>query len=121
MGAYARQAKSATKLLKKAGTLITFTGKTTRTFNPITQALTEATTTLRMYGVGIAPGRSAEHRVGTLEGRNIIEFHLAPNEGQTPEPGFKVNWGGADWTVIWVSVLDPAGDGAPYCSAYAER
>ena len=80
-----------------------------------------STTTFTMKGVGLAPGKGAEFRVGSLASRNLIELHLAPNLGETPVPGDKVRWRNADWTVIWANPLDPAGDGAPYCLAYAER
>lgn len=122
MSTYAASAATALNLIRRKGTNVTFTRKVQGTFDPVTQAETGGRdTTLTMPGVGLAPTKSAEFRIGSLDRRSIIELHLAPNLGATPIPGDKVRWAGADWTVIWVNALDPASDGSPYCHAYAER
>lgn len=122
MGKYDAQARTAHSLLSRKGTTVTFTRENPRAFDPVTQQETPAAiTTLSMPGMGISPNKSAEFRIGSLERRNIIEFHLAPRGGAVPQPGDKVRWGGFDWSVIWVNDTDPAADGAPYALAYAER
>lgn len=121
MSKYAGIAKTANNLLAKNGATITFTRTTDSSFNPVTQSASSSTKKFSMKGIGVAPGRSAEYRIGTLQKRNVMEFHLAPNLGTTPQPGDKVRWLNADWTVIYVNDVNPAGDGSPYCMAYAEK
>lgn len=118
---YSAAAATAKGLIGRKGAVATFTRENAGTFNPVTQAETVSTTTFSLNALGIPPGRSAEFRIGSLERRNIIELHCAPSGGVTPIPGDKVRWAGADWTVIWVNSLDPAGDGSPYTLLYAER
>lgn len=118
---YAAAANTANGLIGRKGALATFTRETPGSYNPVTQSESVATTTFTLRAVGVPPGRSAEFRVGSLERRNIIELHLAPLGGNTPLPGDKVAWAGADWTVIWANALNPAADGSPYALAYAER
>ena len=121
MGKYASMAATAQSLIGKKGTDVTFTRRTSANFDPITQHSDIETATFTMKAVGIPPGRSAEYRIGSIVNRNLIELHLAPNGGLVPAPGDSVSWAGVDWTVFWANALDPAGDGAPYCLAYAER
>lgn len=118
---YASAAATAYGLIDKKGASATFTRVNATAFNPVTQTETATTSTFSLRAVGVPPGRSAEFRIGSLERRNIIELHLAPQGGTTPVPGDKVTWGGSDWTVIWSNSLDPAADGAPYALVYAER
>jgi hypothetical protein len=118
---YSAAAATARSLIGRKGALTTFTREVVGAFNPVTQASTTTTTTFSLPAVGIPPGRSAEFRIGSLERRNLIELHIAPSGGMTPQPGDKVRWAGADWSVIWANNLDPAADGAPYSLAYAER
>lgn len=118
---YSAAARTANGLIGRKGATATFTRETPGTFNPVTQVEAVTTTTFTMKAVGVPPGRSAEFRIGSLERRNIIELHLAPNGGTTPIPGDKVRWDGSDWTVIWANALNPAADGSPYALIYAER
>lgn len=118
---YGAAAATAASLIARKGALATFTRESASAYNPVTQTETTSTTSFTLPAAGVPPGRSAEFRIGSLERRNIIELHLAPRGGNTPLPGDKVRWGGADWTVIWANNLDPAADGSPYALAYAER
>lgn len=119
---YASAAATAHALLSRMGATATFSRTAGGTFDPVSQATTGATTTtFALPAVGLPPGKSAEARVGTLEGRAIQELHVAPSGGPVPAVGDKVRWAGADWTVIWAAMTDPAGDGAPYALAYVER
>lgn len=122
MGIYAAAASTAHALLSSRGADVTFSRKKSGSFDPITQTETGGGTfSITMKGVGIPPGRSAENRIGSLERRNIVELHLAPREGAVPEVGDTARWAQKDWTVIWISELDPAADGSPYALAYLER
>jgi hypothetical protein len=118
---YASQAAGALKSISAKGGDVTFVRAGTASYDPVTQVEVTANTTLTMKGVALPPGKSAEFRVGSLANRRLIELHLAPKLGPCPLPGDKLVWAGFDWTVVWVSELNPAGDGAPYCLAYAER
>ncbi len=121
MGKYAAQAATAHALLTKKGRAVVFTRTTASAFDPVTQTESVATETFSMSGLALPPGKNAEFSIGSLERRTLLEFHLAPREGKTPEPGDTLSWAGREWNVIWVSTIDPAGDGAAYTKAYAER
>lgn len=119
---YTGPAASALALIKAKGAPVTLT-RTTTAYDPVTQAVTSTSTaTATLYGVGLSPGRSAEYRIGSLQSRNILEMHLAL-QGAPFEPanGDVIAWKGHEWRVIWVDVLDPAGDFPIYAKAYAER
>lgn len=118
---YSAAARTANGLIGRKGAAATFTRVVPGTYNAVTQTETTTTSTFTLKAVGLAPGKSAEFRIGSLENRNLVELHVAPNGGNTPKNGDKVRWAGADWTVIWVNALDPAADGSPYTLAYAER
>lgn len=124
MATFANQAATADRLIAAKGKAVTFTRENgvPGTFDPVTQVRTAASDlTITMNCVGIAPGKSAEFKIGSLIGRNLIELHCAPKLGQCPAPGDTFQWGGKPWKVIYVDELNPADDGAPYCKAYAER
>jgi hypothetical protein len=121
MSTFSAAASTATSLISRNGVTTTFSRKSVSTYDPVTQAESSSTTTFSMPAVGLPPGKSAEFRIGSLQNRNILELHLAPALGQTPAPGDQVSWAGVNWTVIWVSALDPAADGSPYALAYVER
>ena len=122
MTTYGPQAATALAILRRKGKILTFTRKNPGTLDPVTQERTGAsTTTFSMYGLGVPPGRSAQYVLGTLEGRNLMELHLATNEGTAPAPGDTVAFAGATWSLLWVSNLDPVGEGAVYTKAYIER
>ena len=142
---YAGAAATALALISAKGGQMRLRRVTT-TLDPVTQAATETTDASVFRAVGLPPGKSAEYHLGSLQGRNIIELHIA-QLGQAPEanlyaalgyvdadyiadiigvdlvpqPGDIVTWTGADWRVIWVNALNPAGDLAVYTKAYAER
>lgn len=121
MAKFSSAAATASALIAKNGTTVTFSRKATGTFDPVTQVETSSVTTFSMPGLALAPGKSAEFRIGSLANRNLMELHLAPGLGTVPEPGDQVTWAGKNWSIIWVSALDPAADGAPYALAYAEK
>ena len=122
MAKYASSAATAKNLTTSFGATVTFKRSVAGTFNPVTQTETGGTTlSFSMSAIGLAPGRSAEYRIGSIVNRNLQELHCAPNLGAVPEPGDVATWAGKDWRVIWASVLDPAGDGSPYVLVYVER
>lgn len=120
-GNYAPQAATTLSLLQRAGALATYSRAVPATFDPITQVATSSTLTWTAHTVALSPGKGAEYRVGSLVGRRIIELHIAPAGGTVPLPGDTVQWAGNSWTIFWTAPLDPAGNGPPYCLAYAER
>ena len=122
MSVYTPAANTAYGLLLRKGLPVTITRRTPGTFDPVTQQETGASTkTISMLGLALPPGKSADFRVGSLQGRNVLEFHFAPREVESLQPGDIVAWGGKEWTIFWVSNLDPIGAGAAYTLAYAER
>ena len=122
MGKYAAQAASALALIAKKGGPVVVKRKAAGAFNPVTQVVAETVTTHTFQAVVMPPGRSAEFRAGSLAGKNAIELTLA-QQGQSiqPGPGDSVTWQGKDWTIFWSTTYDPAGDGAIFTTAYAER
>lgn len=122
MPKYASAASTASSLTASFGATVTFARTVKGTFDPVTQADTASSTlTFSMTAVAIAPGRSAEYRIGSIVGRKLIELHCAPKLGAVPDPGDVATWAGSNWRVIWANALDPAGDGSPYVLVYAER
>ena len=122
MGKYAAQAASALALIAKKGGPVIIQRKVAGTYNPVTQAATESVTSHTFQAVVMPPGRGAEFRTGSLAGKNAIELTLA-QQGQSIQPGPSdiVTWQGKDWTIFWSTTYDPAGDGAIFTTAYAER
>lgn len=122
MGKYAGAASTALGLLSSKGANITLKRVTRGAFDPVTQteARTEATYTFR--GIVMPPSKSADFDVGTLQNRNAVQLTLAQkNMPIEPKPGDTVVWKGYNWTIFWATTYDPAGDGAIYTVAYAER
>jgi hypothetical protein len=121
MSKFSRAAKMVTSLVSRYGAKATFTRTVRGAYDPITQTETGGETlTFTLPALGMAPGKSAEYRIGSLERRNIVELHVAPGLSTTPQPGDTVSWAGADWKVIWANAMDPAADGSPYVLVYAE-
>jgi len=121
MATYDAASATAYNLIASKGSDVVFTRANSAGFDPVTQQETTSSTTLTLKAVGLPPGKSAEFRIGKLERRNIIELHCALQGGAVPLPGDKALWAGSSWTVLWVSELNPAADGAPYALVYAER
>lgn len=91
-------------------------------YDPITRQSADTVVTHGYDAVGLPPGRSAEFRIGSLEGRRVMEFHIARRgEAFEPLPGDILTWAGEPWKLFWSSTLDPAADGAIYTLAYGER
>ena len=122
MPKYTRVSALATSMISRYGATATFTRAVRGTYDPITQTETGGDTlTFSVPAIGMAPGRSAEYRIGSLELRNLVELHLAPGLSDTPLPGDTVSWAGSDWKVIWANAMNPAADGSPYALVYAEQ
>jgi len=122
MSLYTPAAETVHGILNRKGVTVTITRSIAGAFDPVTQQETGSTTrTMAMKGVALPPGKSAEFRIGSLQGRNVLEFHFAPREAEVLQPGDRVTWQGAEWTLFWVSNLDPVGAGPVYVLAYAER
>lgn len=122
MPKFSRASALATSLISRYGATATFTRTVRGTYNPVTQVETGGEVIeFALPAVGMAPGKSAEYRIGSIELRNLVELHVAPALGMTPQPGDTVLWGGSDWKVIWANAMDPAVDGSPYALVYAEQ
>jgi hypothetical protein len=118
---YSRASNLVTSMISRYGGTATFTRTVSGTYNPVTQVETGGdSVTFSLPAVGMAPGKSAEYRIGSLEQRTLVELHVAPALGMTPQPGDTVSWGGSDWKVIWANAMNPATDGSPYALVYAE-
>jgi hypothetical protein len=122
VGKYAAQAATALGLIARKGGPVVIQRKVLGAYNPVTQAASESMTSHTFQAVVMPPGRGAEYRAGSLAGKNAIELTLA-QQGQSiqPGPGDVVTWNGQPWTIFWSTTYDPAGDGAIFTTAYAER
>lgn len=123
MGTYDAQAKGALALITRKGTGVTLKRRSAASIDPVTQAQTGASVAEHAFkAVALPPGRSAEMRIGSLVGRNILQFHMAQHgQSVVPQPGDLIAFKGLDWTVIWATTYDPAGDGAILSICYVER
>lgn len=122
MGAYDQPAATALRLITAKGAAVPIKRTVETMTDPVTQARTSTTTTYTMRAVGLPPGRSAAYRIGTLEGRKLLELHIAQKGlAIEPGPGDVVTWAGAEWTVFWSDTYKPDGATAVYTLAYAER
>lgn len=122
MGKYDAQAATALKLITKKGGDITLTRYGAASFDPVTQRDVQSQTSYTAKGVCLPAGKSAEFRVGSLEGRNITEcFFAAKGLSITPAPGDEFTFSASKWKIVWAQTYDPAGDGAILTKAYAER
>jgi hypothetical protein len=108
-------------MIARYGATATFTRTVAGTYNPVTQVEAGGEVIeFALPAIGMAPGKSAEYRIGSLERRDLVELHVAPALGMAPQPGDTVRWAGADRKVIWVNAMNPAADGSPYALVYAE-
>ncbi len=122
MGAYDSAADSALRLITAKGAAVPIRRTVETLADPVTQTRVTSTATHTMQAVGLPPGRSASYRIGTLEGRKLLELHIAQNGlAIEPLPGDVVTWAGAEWTVFWADTYKPDGVSAVYTLAYAER
>lgn len=121
MATYAGQINSVHAIISAKGREVTLRRSTVTLTDPVTQAQTATVQTWPFKAVALPPGKSAEFRIGSLQGRRLLEFHFAQKAQQTtPQPGDVVLWGGQEWVIFWSTTYDPAGDGAIYTLAYAE-
>ena len=120
--AFTSQINAADRLIRKFGGTVTLIRTTEGEFDPVTQERQPALQSALFRAAILPPGKSAEYRIGSIVGRNLIELHMA-QKGQSmqPMPGDQVRWSNYDWTIIWATTYDPSGAGAIYSKAYAER
>ncbi len=122
MGKYDALASTAVALIEKKGAALVLTRKGVSAYDPVTQVESSTSTPYEVKAVVLPPGRGAQYRVGSLEGKNAIEITMAQKGLPIrPQPGDIVQWQGAAWTIFWATTYDPAADGAIYSLAYAER
>lgn len=121
---YAAQAASALAMIKAKGEPVAVTHEIRGTLNPVTQVTTgQLTITETFHMVGLPPGQSAAFVVGSLQGKKMLEFHIAPdaaNHTFLPGPGDVLTWAGVAYTLSWSSALAPDGGDPLYVKAYGE-
>lgn len=123
MGKFDAMAASALRIIKRKGDEVAFSRRVDGAFDPVTQARTSTVLTGTFWCVEIPPGKSAELKIGSLVGRNVLQLYMA-RWGVTFEPavGDTFRWKGFDYALIPpLTHYDPAGDGAVLTVAYAER
>jgi len=122
MGKYDAISQSAAALIARKGSPITLRRVSGGTFNPVTQAITgAATTTATLNGVVLPGGRGDDYQPGTLQRASAIKIIFALSRASVvPQPGDVVSWNGVSWTLLRVSVTDPAGDGPIIAECEAE-
>src|SRR5574343_2099066 len=110
MGAYDSADESALRLIMAKGAAVPIKRTAETLTDPVAQTRTSTTTTYTMRAVGLPPGHSATYRIGSLEGRKLLELHIA-QQGLAiePLPGDVVAWAGAEWTVFWADTYKPDG------------
>jgi hypothetical protein len=121
MAKYDAQATSASKLIAKKGVAVTLSRAGSSYFDPVTQADVATTQTFLLTGVFLPAGKSAEFKVGSLEGRNVVECYFAKSASATPAPGDTFSFQGHRWEILNTTTYDPAGDGSVMTQAYAQR
>ena len=122
MGKYDGSAATALKLISKKGGDITIKRESGSSYDPVTQLDSPTITSYALKGVCLPAGKSAEFRVGSLEGKSIVECYFAAKDAAiTPVPGDQFSFQGFNWKIVWTTTYDPAGDGAILTQAYAER
>lgn len=119
---YASAAALAVRLLGSKGKSVTVTRPGQGTVDPITGSRgTGADVTGTFNCVGLPPGQSAANEIGTLVGRNMLEFHLARTAGDLePQPGDRIEWGAKTYVLFWAANYDPDASGLLYTKAYGE-
>lgn len=123
MGKFLSAQQTAAALIAKFGSAITLTRRVAGSFDPVTQAeIGERVERHSFIAVVVPPSQQARFTVGTLEGRDALEFYFSL-KGKTirPEPGDEVLVGGIPYRLFWSKTYDPALDGAIFTLAYGER
>jgi hypothetical protein len=123
MGEYASAQNTAALLIAKKGMQVTVRRKVPGTFDPVTQDEPDATVQSEFYdAVILPPGRDAQFRVGTLEGRKAVECYLSlKGRALGPVlPGDVISTPYRDYSVFWSRSYDPAGGEPIMTLAYAE-
>jgi hypothetical protein len=91
------------------------------TFNPVTQLEANGDETrVEFDAVVFPPGKTAEKRIGSLIGKNIVEIYFAQKDKPVPVPTDRFEWAGKVYTIIWTETYDPAGDGPILTVAHGE-
>ena len=122
MSQYLGIAKTVAALIAKKGTAVTISREVVLGRDPVTQMVMTELKSEKFVAAILPPGRQAQFRVGSLEGKNAVELHIAMKDrNMTPAPGDKVTAGGVAYTIFWAQTYDPALDGPVYTLAYAER
>lgn len=107
---YTKTAATATRLLARFGAAATLKRASAGTYDPSTGTDTVTETSLATTAAVFA--YDAKYIDGTLILQGDQRAYMAPSV--TPKQGDKLTWQGADYTVIAVKALSPAGTVALY-------
>jgi hypothetical protein len=123
MGKYASQSALALRLVSAKGRLVTFT-RVGATIDPVTQQTVGSDTTYAANMVAIALTAS-KARFLFGEAADITKPRLSvtialKNVSEEPRNGDRFTWGGKNYALGSVEILDPAGDGSILATGYAE-
>lgn len=102
---YTKTAATATRLLLRFGAAATLKRETAGTYDPATGTTPVTETSLSTTAAVFA--YDAKYIDGTLILQGDQRAYLAP--GVTPKQGDKLTWQGADYTLIAVKPISPAG------------
>lgn len=119
MGVYDSLVATADRLIKAKGAATTLARESSASFDAATDTDVKSNPDYDIYAVGIAPGRSAEYRIGSLQGRNLMEFYIS-SKSVTPTKGDTIAWLGKTYKLVWVNVLNPNADATIFTQAYGE-
>jgi hypothetical protein len=119
---YAQARATALALLRKKGRTVSVTRKSGAK-NKVTGKLDSGGVQSGSFvGVGLPAGPTAERYVGSLVGKQTLEFYLSAEPGVSflPQPGDQIAWGGRSYTLVWTSDLNPGGTGSVFTRAYGQ-
>lgn len=126
MSKFLTSAETALDLIRTSGTEVVVKRKVPGTVDPVTDTETGGSeTSVTYHAVAFPPSQQARFKVGSLEGRDVMEIYFALHGKATrPEPGDIVRLGPTaadDYTIFHAQTYDPALDGPIMTVAYAER
>ena len=121
MGKFLDFQETAAALIGEFGSTVTFTRDTESAFDPVTGVATKTPLTVTYTAVVMPAGTNASFKVGSLEGRVVVEIYVALlGKPYPPKPGDVAQIGAVPHKVIWAQTYEPALDGPIFTLCYAE-
>lgn len=113
--------ETAAALIAESGAPVIFTRTEESAFDPVTGAAVVTTLETTYDAVVFPAGTNASFKVGSLEGRTVVEVYVALlGRPFPPAPGDVATLGGVPHKVIWAQTYDPALDGPIMTKCYVE-